>query len=129
MAAAEVDGNLKTVSPERVLHWQPDIIILGAGSGDIAGSDYASLFQPLTAVQQGRVWQNPAGVFPWDRYGTEAALQIQWAAGKLHPQRFAAKDMVAVTQDFYRRFFDYPLTADEARRILAALPPAAVKAE
>jgi len=123
-AAAEVKGNMKEVSPEQLLVWQPDVIILGEGAGSLNTAEYAKVLPVLKAVQRHQVWQNPAGVFPWDRYGTEAALQIQWAAQKLHPDLFAEVDMVTVTQDFYRRFFNYTLTAEQAKRILAALPPA-----
>jgi len=31
---------------------------------------------------------NPKGVFSWDRYGAEEALQIQWAAKTLYPDLF-----------------------------------------
>lgn len=123
-AAGSIKGNMKEVSPERVLAWQPDIIILGQGCGDLAHSRYATLFSGLNAVKNGKVWQNPAGVFPWDRYGVESALQIQWAAHQLHPALFAGTDMITITQDFYRRFFDYPLNSDEAQRILHGQPPA-----
>ncbi|MCG8708671.1 ABC transporter substrate-binding protein [Brenneria sp. 4F2] len=123
-AAEQIDGNMKETSPENILHWQPDVIIIGAGAGTIADSDYASLFRELNAVKNHQVWQNPAGVFPWDRYGTEAALQIQWAAATLHPALFADLDMVKATQDFYQRFFNYTLSPQDAARILQALPPA-----
>lgn len=123
-AAADIQGNMKEVSPERVLAWQPDVIILGANCGSLADSPYAELFSGLKAVKNKKVLQNPAGVFPWDRYGTESALQIQWAAKMLHPHRFTGVDIAKVTQDFYQRFFDYSLTADETQRILHALPPA-----
>lgn len=121
--AGEVDGNMKEVSPERVLYWQPEVIILGAGCGDIARSPYAALFKELNAVKQGKVWRNPAGVFPWDRYGTESVLQLLWAASKLHPTLFSGLDMVNVTRDFYRQFFDYSLSEAQAMRILSGLPP------
>ncbi|MBA2815901.1 ABC transporter substrate-binding protein [Candidatus Pantoea persica] len=122
-AAAQVTGNMKEVSPEQVIAWDPDVIILGAGAGSLARSDYAALFSGLKAVRQHRVLQNLSGVFPWDRYGTEAAQQIQWAAKQLHPELFPQLDMVKATQRFYQSFFDYPLRPDEARRIIAALPP------
>lgn len=123
-AATGLKGNLQVVSAEQVLAWQPDVIILAANAGDLGQASEAPLLQQLTAVQQGHVLRNPAGVFPWERYGTEVALQLRWAAQQLHPQLFAGVDMVAQTQDFYRRFFDYRLSADEARRILQGLPPA-----
>lgn len=123
-AAHSIKGNMKEVSPEMVLAWQPDIIILGQGCGDIAQSRYAQLFSGLKAVKEEKVLPNPAGVFPWDRYGTESALQIQWAAHQLHPELFNGTDMVSITRDFYRRFFDYPLNSDEATRILHGQPPA-----
>lgn len=122
-AAQGISGNMQEISAEKVLAWQPDVIILGAGCGDLQHSAYGELFSALRAVKQGRVLQNPAGVFPWDRYGSESALQIQWAAKQLQPQRFADVDMIAVTRDFYQRFFAYSLSEPEARRILQALPP------
>lgn len=123
-AAQSIQGNMKEVSPEMVLAWQPDVIILGQGCGDIRTSRYAQLFSGLKAVKEKRTWPNPAGVFPWDRYGTESALQLQWAAHQLHPALFADSDMVTLTRDFYHHFFDYPLSTDEAQRILHGQPPA-----
>lgn len=119
-AAVGLEGNLQPVSAEQLLVWQPDVIVLAGNAGDISP---ASLLQQLPAVQQGHVVRNPAGVFPWDRYGTEVALQLVWAAQQLHPERFKEVDMVSRTMDFYRRFFDYPLTTAQAQRILHGLPP------
>ena len=124
-AAASITGNMKEISPEMVLYWQPDVIILGAGCGDLSASQYAPLFASLNAVKAGKVWHNPAGVFPWDRYGAESALQISWAARQLHPDMFTRVNIVTLTQDFYRRFFDYALTTREAQLILAGKPPQA----
>lgn len=122
-AATGLRGNLQVVSAEQVLAWQPDVVILAAGAGDLNQAAQASLLQQLTAVKSGHVLRNPAGVFPWDRYGTEVALQIEWAAQQLHPALFGDVDLARKTMDFYQRFFDYPLTEAEAHRILAGLPP------
>lgn len=121
--AATVDGNMKEITPEQVLAWQPDYIILDASAGTLEQSPFQGIFSQLRAVKQHHVVRNPSGVFPWDRYGTETALQIQWAARLLHPALFRELDMVRQTRDFYQQFFDYPLTDDQAKRILAALPP------
>ncbi|WP_296260363.1 MULTISPECIES: ABC transporter substrate-binding protein [unclassified Pseudomonas] len=123
-AAVGVRGNMQIVSAEQLLAWQPDVLILAAGAGDIDQAAQASLLQQLDAVKNQRVLRNPAGVFPWDRYGTEVALQVQWAAQQLHPARFAGIDMARTTMDFYRQFFDYALSRGDAERILQGLPPA-----
>jgi iron complex transport system substrate-binding protein len=41
----------------------------------------------------------------------------------LHPALFPQLDLVSATQAFYRQFYDYSLTANDAQRILQALPP------
>ena len=123
-AAAGLVGNMKPVSLEQVVAWNPDIIILGGEAGPLDAATADPLWRSVKAVQDGRVYRNPAGVYEWDRYGAEYALQMQWAAKTLHPELFAGIDMVALSRAFYRDFFSYPLTADEAQRILAAQPPA-----
>jgi iron complex transport system substrate-binding protein len=119
-AATGLSGNMQPVSLEQVASWQPDLIIVGGNAGDPPKGD---LWADLAAVRDGHVVRNPQGVFPWDRYGTEFALQLQWAAKLLHPDLFAATDMTAETSAFYRRFFGYDMPAAEAALVLAAQPP------
>ncbi|UAK25817.1 ABC transporter substrate-binding protein [Sphingomonas nostoxanthinifaciens] len=119
-AADGLIGNQKPISIEQIAQWNPDIIIVG---GPAKGPDD----QPwigIPAMAGRRVVRNPAGVFPWDRYGPEFALQLQWAAKLFHPGEAGTGDMAAETQRFYRRFYGYHLTDAEAHRILASLPPA-----
>ena len=122
-AATGLEGNMQVVSAEQLLAWQPDVLIVAAGAGDLSQAAQAPLLAQLKAVQAGHVLRNPAGVFPWDRYGTEVALQIQWAAQQLHPELFGDVDMVKETIKFYRQFFDYPLSEADARLILLGLKP------
>ena len=122
-AAGGLHGNLQTVSIEQVLAWNPDLVILAANAGDIAASPHAALWNSLRAVRQRRVFRNPAGVFPWDRYGPELALQLRWAAGIFHPAQRKDAQLLEQTLTFYARFFSYPLTPAEAQRMLAGLPP------
>ncbi len=121
--AATVKGNMQPVTAEQILAWQPDIIILQGNAGKLADSPNYTVLSQLTAVQKGQVYRNPFGVFLWDRYGPESALQIQWAAKILHPTLFANEDINQITRQFYQRFFDYPLDKQQADRILQALPP------
>ena len=121
--AAAINGSKQAVSLEQIASWNPDVIILGGAAGKPDDAALGPVWQSLKAVKAGKVFRNPAGVFPWDRYGTELALQLRWAATVLHPELFRDVDMLSETKMFYRRFFSYDLTDEEARRILAALPP------
>lgn len=98
-AARGLHGNLQTVSIEQVLAWRPDVIILAANAGAIAASPQAALWASLPAVQRRQVFRNPSGVFPWDRYGPEVALQVRWAAGILHPAPQRAARSAAARAD------------------------------
>jgi iron complex transport system substrate-binding protein len=122
-AADGLSGNLKPVSIEQVLAWKPDMVILAANAGSIEQSSQRALWQTLNAVRGHRVYRNPMGVFPWDRYGPEAALQIRWAARTLHPEAFGTDLMIDDTRAFYRRFYRYELSPLDVRRILGGLPP------
>lgn len=124
-AADGLRGNLKPVSIEQVLAWHPDIVVLAANAGAIDDSPQHALWDTLDAVRDKHVYRNPAGVFPWDRYGPEVALQIRWATQMFHPERAQHDDLVALTRQFYAAFFSYALSEKDARRMLAGLPPEA----
>lgn len=121
-AAEGLVGNLKPVSLEQVIAWAPDIVIVGASAAQpLPGA--ADGWEGLAAVRDGKVYRNPRGVFLWDRYSTEFALQLLWAAKLFAPDRFGDIDVAAEAGEFYGRFFDYRPTGAEIERILAALPP------
>ena len=50
-------------------------------------------------------------------------LQVLWVAQLLHPDKFKDIDMNAEVRKFYKTFYDYDMTEDEARRMLAGLDP------
>ena len=80
-------------------------------------------WQSISAVKNNRIYANPTDTFPWDRYSAEEALQILWAAQLFHPERFADVDMIAKTQDFYQKYYNYNLSKENAQQILKGLPP------
>lgn len=118
-AAVGLTGNQQPVSIEQVAAWHPDIIIVGGMARSPDDRPWAA--EP--ALKGIRLVRNPVGVFPWDRYGPEFALQLQWAAALMHPGAMGHPDLSAETQRFYRQFYGYNLSAGDAARILHALPP------
>ncbi|WP_342590171.1 ABC transporter substrate-binding protein [Clostridium muellerianum] len=48
----------------------------------------------------------------------EEALQIQWAAKIINPDKFASIDIIKETRNFYKTFLNYDLSQEEANRII-----------
>jgi iron complex transport system substrate-binding protein len=121
--AATVAGNARPVSMEQVAAWNPDVIIVGTAPNE--DSRRAILNDPrwrhIKAVQAGRVYVNPSGVYLWDRHSAEAALQVLWAAKTLHPDRFPDLDIRKETKAFYVTFFNHTLTDAEYDTIMRAV--------
>jgi iron complex transport system substrate-binding protein len=117
--------NSKQVSSEQILLWNPDIIIYAGTSMDIKEQDVLSnpALKNTKAGRGNRIYINPKGLFFWDRYSAEEALQIQWAAQKFYPDKFKSFDVVAETIAFYRSFFGYSLTKAEAEMIIKGEAP------
>lgn len=127
-AAKDVTGNMKEVSIEQVMQWNPDIIIFGANGASGKVNPVSTLlndpnWQKIAAVKNGKVYQNPTGAFLWDRYSCEEALQVQWAAKTIHPDKFKDLDIAAETKNFYKTFLNYDLTSEDVDKILKAQPP------
>jgi iron complex transport system substrate-binding protein len=128
-AAGSVHGSHVSVNMEQLLKWNPDVLIIETPGGDqgltanSAKSVLASLakapgWDDLKAVKDGRVYFNPQGLYPWDRFGPEEALQVQWAAKVLQPKVFKDLNMRAVTRSFYQKFFDYTPSNAQLNQIL-----------
>ncbi|MBV7275620.1 ABC transporter substrate-binding protein [Clostridium thailandense] len=131
-AASEVKGNNKQISIEQMLKWNPDVVILSSNTlmkinngkkiKDTLLQD--PNWQQVSAVKAGKVYFNPDGAFYWDRYSAEEALQIQWAAKTLNPDKFPNIDIIKETRYFYKTFLNYDLSEEEANKIINDDPPA-----
>ena len=117
-AANDIDGNLQTMTMEQLLLWNPDVIITGDTEEEVEKIMSDDTWKNLKAVKEGRVYANPKGIFAWDRYGVEEALQFQWCSQKLYPELFADFDIKAELKMFYKEFLNYNLTDDEAEKII-----------
>jgi iron complex transport system substrate-binding protein len=124
-AAALISGNGKQVTFEQVLSWNPDVILIGSAQANqfktqILGD---AQWSQIKAVQNGKVIVNPMGVFDWSRYSVEEALNLQWVAKTLYPDKFANIDIRAQTKFFYQTFYGYNLSEAEVDAIINNLPP------
>lgn len=110
------------VTMEEALKWNPDYIFMGrVEKTDIILKD--PKWSNVSAVKNGNVFLSPDGVMYWD-YGSEGVLLMEYIAQKLHPDLFKDLNMVSEVKDYYKRFYKYDLTDDDANRILQHMPPA-----
>ena len=119
------DKNQGSVTMEELLNADPDTIIVATRKAGpvIEQLRKAPEWSALRAVREGRIYPNPVGTFLWSRYSCEEALQVLWVAQLLHPDKFKDVDMNAEVRKFYKTFYDYDMTEDEALRMLAGLDP------
>jgi iron complex transport system substrate-binding protein len=105
------------VSAEQIQRWDPDVIVAGLPA-DAKAMRADPRLKNVKAVIDHKVLVNPAGTIIWMYYGTEEALNIQWAAKELQPKLFRKLDIGAVTTAFYQQFFGYKLTPAQLATIL-----------
>lgn len=122
-AGQEVEGNLKNISIEQVMAWDPDVIITGKPHDEVEKIMSDPAWANLAAVKNNRVYSNPKGAFAWDRYGVDAALQPQWCAQILYPDLFTDFNIKDEVKKFYSTFLGYNLSDDEAQMILDCKTP------
>jgi len=113
--AQEINGYWTEVNLEQVAQWDPEIIFVVPYKG---ASVEAILNSPewanISAVKNGQVFMLPKYLGPWDTPIPEAVLGIEWMAGKLFPDTPLRAGCEARTTDFYQRFYDLAIPAENA---------------
>ncbi|CQR73426.1 Vitamin B12-binding protein precursor [Sporomusa ovata DSM 2662] len=110
--AADLKARWPMVSPERIIQWNPDVIILGpaAGASGTSAIFDNTKFSTLKAVEQRQVYAFPSNIGWWDFPAPHCVLGIVWIAKTIYPDKFADIDMTALADDFYRRFMGQSFT-------------------
>jgi iron complex transport system substrate-binding protein len=117
-AASSIAGAAPTeVSVEQIQKWNPAVIVAGLPA-DAKAMMADPRLKSVKAVVNHQVLTNPAGTIIWMYYGTEEAMNIQWAAKELHPDLFPNLDIEAATKAFYQQFFGYQLSSAQVTSIL-----------
>lgn len=88
--AADIDYGSQWISPEQLLVWDPEIILLHAFQADLVPRMLYDdpLLQDLTAVRERRVYAFPVGGDRWEAPVAESPLGWMWLSELLHPDIF-----------------------------------------
>jgi iron complex transport system substrate-binding protein len=102
---------------EQMLTFDPDIVLIDAGSPTILTED--PVWCQMEAVAAGRVYRIPAGMFIWNRPCAEGAAQFPvWLAMIAYPQLFPDMTPQSEVKRFFKEIFNYELTDEEANKVL-----------
>lgn len=118
-----LDNNFVDVNMERVLSWNPDVLFMSGWGTTIDGLKKNPAWAPLKAVENGKIYLVPNGVFAWDFASGESVLLAIYMAKILHPDLFRNWDMVTEMKTFYSEVYGKTITDNDAERILKCLPP------
>jgi iron complex transport system substrate-binding protein len=105
------------MSMERVLGWNPDILVIDSGEPEDVYTN--PKWKNVKAVQARNVFKQPVGVFVWDKPTVEAGvLYPLWLAKQAYPERFKDLDMQKEVKRFYREIMSFELSDTQARKVL-----------
>jgi len=107
----QLSGGKVDVSPEQVLVWNPDVIILTSYTKDTVSDVLANpKLQNVEAVRNHRVYVMPKYIVSWDMPVPESFLGTMWLGQKLYPDQVHF-DMAAEIAQFYRQFYGFTVPA------------------
>ena len=117
---AGIEG-IKAINMEQVYEMNPDIIYItnftetqpeDLINNTISGQDWSE----VKAVQDGKVYKMPLGIYRWYPPSGDAPLMLKWMAQHNHPEVFDY-DMNAEVKDYYQRFYNYELSDEQIEGI------------
>lgn len=112
-------GGGNSVTMEEVIAADPDVILLEAG-GPYETVYTDTYWSGLTAVAKGRAYEIPYGPYHFmaNPPSINQIIGIKWLGNLLYPKLYD-EDMISELQSFYRLFWHYELSYEEAEMLLA----------
>ena len=119
-AEAGIEG-IKQVNMEQIYEMNPDIIYItnftetqpqDLMDNTFKGQDWSK----VKAVQDGKVYKMPLGIYRWYPPSGDAPLMLKWMAQKNYPELFNY-DMNEEVKDYYKRYYGYDLSDEQVTGI------------
>jgi len=114
----DMDDDSYDTNVEQILLANPEVVLVNV-SGVDAYVRKQPMFETLTAVINEDVYLLPVGISRWGHSTSiETILAIAYTAKLLYPDLFVETDIKEMTQDYYRRFFDFTLSDDMYKQMM-----------
>jgi iron complex transport system substrate-binding protein len=107
----DLSGYFQEVSPEQLIRWKPDVMVLSQslGSGLVERLD-SPVFQGVPAVADRAVYRFPSTLSPWDFPSPLSVLATLWLAAKAYPDHFDQGQTMKMINQFHRDLFGQSLS-------------------
>ncbi len=121
--------NSVAVNLEQVYAWNPGVILVTnftqAQPADILESTIGEDdWSGIQAVQDGRVYKMPLGLYRSYTPGADVPVTLYWLAKTVYPELFADLDVTAKAQEYYAEVFGVELTNEQIESIFAPVSEA-----
>ena len=111
---AGLSGFWNDVGVEQVIGWSPEVVLVPPyGRASVAAVLEDPTWRTVPAVRDGAVYRVPKLVAPWDTPVPDSVLALVWLTEVLHPG-LVGLSCVDETTFFYRRFYQYDISPEEA---------------
>lgn len=108
--------NWQDVSGEQVAEWHPDTVIFANDAAYEHRNEEP--WVSLDAAKNNRLYDVPNAPFGWLSGSVNKMLGIRWLGNLYYPELYDL-DMVKEAQEFYKLFYHYDLTEEQARELMA----------
>lgn len=110
-AAHALQGHFKQISPEQLMTWAPDSIIISPMSR-LQAKTFINRrqFSLLPAVRENEIHVFPSSLSPWDFPSPLSVLGVLWLGDRLYPEQFEDICLLHEINDFHETLFDQSFT-------------------
>ncbi len=116
--SGNVSGGKIDISLEKLLEWNPDVIILTAYTPESVNEVLSnSSLSTLNAVKNRRVYKLPSYIVSWDTPVPESFLGTMWIANKLYPQEIGF-DMEKEIKEFYLKLYNFKIPQEDLQKLV-----------
>ena len=114
--AKDVDGggDFIEVSLEEIVGWDPDVIFIPAyASYSVEDILNDPAWSSISAVQNGKVYQFPSLLEPWDYPTPSTVMGLEWMLSSLYPQLISPDQVLADANTYYDMVYGQTFTAEQ----------------
>jgi iron complex transport system substrate-binding protein len=104
--AAELKTGFLTVSPENILEWNPELVIVSQYfNGDLDKLAQENKYQNVSAFKNNDLYRVPSSLEPWDFPSPSAFIAQLWLAQKAYPAEYQDINYQNQVNDFYQTLY------------------------